>query len=83
MLKCIECGHIFEEDEKAEWHESRGEFWGFPCEEKMVGCPKCHGVYEEAAECTECGEWHFADELDDGICPKCQEEGESDYGELR
>ena len=38
MYKC-ECGHIFEEPKVV--HESRGEFWGAPCWEKMYYCPNC------------------------------------------
>lgn len=38
MFKC-ECGHIFEEPKVV--HESRGEFWGAPCWEKMYYCPHC------------------------------------------
>ena len=72
MFKCCECGYVFE-DPKA-WEESRGEYWGVPCTETMYGCPKCRGDYEEAKECEECGEWHFSDELTDGLCESCQEE---------
>lgn len=39
MLKCLDCGKTFEE--VATWEESRGEFWGFPCYERMAGCPYC------------------------------------------
>ena len=76
MYKCVECGMLFEEGEQAVWYESRGEFWGVSCEERMTGCPKCHGEYEEATECEKCGEWHFSDELDDGLCKGCQEKAE-------
>ena len=43
--KCYECGEVFEEDDiilKEVW-ESRGEYWGVPCSEKMVYayCPHC------------------------------------------
>lgn len=41
LYKCADCGAIFDEDEIAEWKESRGEFWGMPCYEKMAGCPRC------------------------------------------
>ena len=41
MLICADCGLIFGEDELAEWYEDRGEFWGFPCTERMTGCPRC------------------------------------------
>ena len=72
MYKCTECGAIFEYP--ASWEESRGECFGFPAYETMYGCPKCRGDFEEAKECEECGEWHFRDELDDGLCKSCQEE---------
>ena len=73
--KCVECGAIFEEP--ATWEEDRGEFWGVSCSETMSGCPECHGDYEEAFECKECGEYFFEDELYDGLCESCQE-GEDD-----
>ena len=78
IFKCVECGHIFEEGEEAEWYEDQGEFWGFPCREKMIGCPKCKGVFEEVQNCKKCGELHFEDELADGLCEACQEKENSD-----
>lgn len=45
MLKCYDCGAVFEEDEVVveEYDESRGEFWGMPCSEHIVEwhCPCC------------------------------------------
>ena len=41
MLKCEECGLIFEDDELASWDEDRGEFWGTRCFETVQGCPNC------------------------------------------
>ena len=45
MIKCADCGSVFSEDELIveERDESRGEFWGIPCEEHMVEwhCPHC------------------------------------------
>ena len=76
MFKCIDCGNLFEEGEQAVWYEDRGEYWGVPCSERMTGCPVCKGDYEEAKECKECGEWHFSDELTDGLCENCREETE-------
>lgn len=78
MFKCDDCGHIFEEGEQAVWEESRGEFWGVPCYEKVSGCPICHGDYDEASECKKCGEWHFSDELTDGLCEGCKETEEEE-----
>ena len=74
MYKCADCGHVFEEGEQAIWCEDRGEFWGMPCTERLEGCPKCHGCFEEATECKECGELFLSDELYDGLCEDCQEE---------
>ena len=78
MYKCIECGNLFEEGEQAVWYEDRGEFWGVPCSEKMTGCPKCHGEFDEATECEECGGWHFKEDLHDGLCENCLEETEDE-----
>ena len=57
LFVCIECQHIFDEDEVATWKEDRGECWGSPCYEKVSGCPKCHGSYVKAYQCDSCGEW--------------------------
>ena len=76
MYKCVECGHIFEEDDVAEWYEDRGECWGTPCSDLMAGCPKCRGYYEEAQMCDGCCEWFYEDELEDGLCESCREETE-------
>ena len=72
MYKCIECEAIFEDPET--WEEDRGEYWGVPCTETVSGCPKCRGGFEEAVECKRCGNVHFADELDDGLCECCYDE---------
>lgn len=42
---CSRCNSVYTEDELEihEWYESRGEFWGAPCSERMseAWCPKC------------------------------------------
>lgn len=54
MFKCLDCDAVFPEDEIATWEESRGEFWGMPCYEKMCGCPYCYSTsIEEYFEVTE------------------------------
>ena len=40
MFRCNSCGCEFEE--LAYWEESRGEYWGVPCSERMCGCPNCY-----------------------------------------
>jgi hypothetical protein len=75
MYCCIECGHVFDEDEIVAWKESRGEYWGTPCSELISGCPKCKGDYVETYRCSVCNEW-ITDEyvkLNNGkrICDNC------------
>jgi len=46
VIKCMECGETYTSYDTLsfrEWYESRGEFWGAPCSERMVeySCPQC------------------------------------------
>lgn len=50
MYRCLGCGKLFDADDVKKVEESRGEFWGFPCTEKMYYSPCCTGDYEEAYE---------------------------------
>ena len=75
---CLNCGHIFEEGEQANWEESRGEFWGHACSENMSGCPLCHGEYEESTPCEICGSEHLEEELNGGVCDECIEKYQHD-----
>jgi hypothetical protein len=77
--KCIECGHIFDDCELARWEEDRGEFWGVRCTETMIGCPICHGEYEETTPCEICGSEHLDDELFGGVCEECIDEYRKDF----
>ena len=70
--KCCECGYVF--DMPTTWLEDRGECWGMRCSETVRGCPECHGDYEEAYECEECGEYFFEDEMEDRLCEECRGE---------
>ena len=71
MYKCIECGHLFEEGERAVWYENQGECHGVTAMERFSGCPLCHEDYEEVHQCKKCGEWKYDDELYNGWCEKC------------
>lgn len=67
--KCVECGHVFEKGEQAEWKESHG--LDMPPYETCVGCPICRGCYEEyvVETCSVC------EKKDDfiylGLCKSC------------
>lgn len=74
--KCLECGEFFTEPKK--WKEYRGEFWGAPAYEEMVGCPDCRGDYEELVPCELCGEECEEDSLTCGVCEDCLESASGD-----
>ena len=71
MYKCCECGNLFEEGEQAVWEERHG--LDTPPYEKWSGCPICKGDYEEVHQCEKCGDWHFDEDLTEGICDDCLE----------
>jgi hypothetical protein len=74
MFACLECGHIFSEDDVATWEESRGEYWGTPCYEEVNGCPKCGGSYAKTYECSCCGKYITDDYVkvdDERYCSGC------------
>lgn len=75
MYCCIECGHIFSEDDVTTWQESRGEYWGTSCSETVSGCPHCKGDYVETHKCDSCGEWidgaYIKLESGERICQNC------------
>ena len=63
MLKCFECGHLFECGDEKRVVESHGE--------EYLACPVCGGAYEDTEECMGCGSRHFEDDLYNGWCAKC------------
>jgi hypothetical protein len=75
--KCLECGHIFEEGEQAEWEE-RHSLDTTPYE-KWSGCPLCRGDYGEAVRCVCCGAEFLEEELTDGVCDGCVEDLKDQY----
>lgn len=79
MLKCLDCGHIFEKGEEDRWEEPRGEFWGQPVTETMTGCPYCGGDYEETKPCVECGSEQLEEDLYSGMCKECLEPYVNDF----
>lgn len=69
VYKCLECGHIFESGEQAEWQETHG--LDCPPYERWSGCPICKGGYEETEKCRICGGEFLPDELECGACEGC------------
>lgn len=71
MYICEECGKKF--FKPFVWEESRGEFWGEPCSEKMSGCPYCNGSYieETVYKCKVCGEEVSEEKIISGVCTDC------------
>jgi RNA polymerase subunit RPABC4/transcription elongation factor Spt4 len=41
MIKCYNCGSVFDEDELEHREENVGEFWGAPAYMKVDICPHC------------------------------------------
>lgn len=73
MLKCLECGYVFNEGEELEVVDHVGDFWKDPAYQVYHCCPKCGGGFEELERCEICGEEHSADELAWGVCSDCLE----------
>ena len=73
MFVCVECGHVFDEDEVDTWEERHGLDYG-PYE-PWSGCPSCNGGYVEAHRCNCCDEWITGRyvKLDNGerFCENC------------
>lgn len=73
MLKCWDCGEVFEEPEvrvSAEVLDIAGE----PVRPRYCACPFCgSGEIEEASCCALCGEFAFREELTGGLCGACVE----------
>ena len=61
MFVCMECGHIFDDEEVDIWEDPIGEFWGVPCSVTTSGCPLCSGDYTKTYKCDCCGEYIVGD----------------------
>lgn len=71
MNKCVDCGHVFSDEEMAVWEESRGECFGFPTAETNCGCPNCRGDFVELFRCELCGEYVIEEQSED-FCGDCK-----------
>lgn len=72
MLKCNDCGTVFDDEESHTWTEPHKERWS--------GC-LCGGDCVEVIKCKMCEEYFDEDKLCEGICPKCGIETEETLNE--
>ena len=70
MLKCKECGHLFEDGEQARWTEVHGEVW--------ESCPICKGSFEEIEPCKICGSYSSGEEY----CEDCKKDVKKRFAEF-
>ena len=72
MLYCPDCKNHFEEDElycEKEYETLDGRTY---VTGEYTYCPYCGSDdYEEAELCESCGEFFFAEDLEDGYCESC------------
>lgn len=73
MYKCLDCGEVFDEDDRQIVNECHTELDDKPMEQRSY-CPYCGGDYEEAKMCKCCGEFFLEDELICGYCKDCLED---------
>lgn len=73
MLKCENCGKIFDERELFFKKEPLCQIDGVWQHEEFAVCPHCHSEeVEEAEQCPICGEWEAETEMTyDGVCNTC------------
>ncbi len=69
MLKCLDCGHIFEDGEHAVRVENHP-YGSTTVPERFSVCPICGGDYEETKSCDICGGEFLEEELFGGHCCK-------------
>jgi hypothetical protein len=70
MLICNECGEVFEEPKIIEEHHPYGMTYAT---EHWAVCPHCEETdFQEARQCTQCGE--YVADLEEGLCEICYDE---------
>lgn len=67
MLRCEDCGHVFEEGESKVVSESHG-FENGSFEESYV-CPVCGGSFDEVKPCKVCGTYEH--DFREDYCESC------------
>ena len=79
MYKCVECGHVFDDEDVKRLREDRGECHGVPAYEEYCVCPACNGDIDEAKICKCCYEYFLNDEMEDDFCMSCIEKKAEDF----
>lgn len=81
MVKCFDCGLIFEEDDARSFTEFVGECHGEKVYETYAECPKCGGSFEKTMPCLICGEYEGVDEGEE-YCNACKKEVQKKFNDL-
>ena len=71
MFKCNECGAVFDEPLIQSDNVPYGEG---TVPREFASCPHCHGSFEPAYPCKDCGEYFTKDELHSFYCTECVKE---------
>lgn len=54
LIKCNDCGELFDEEDVVTRYETVGEFWGQPARGKFEACPNCGSDNLEEDLCRFC-----------------------------
>ena len=68
MYKCTDCNEIFEDPMMETNEHPYGDSSAY---ETYNVCPYCEGDYEDATECSDCGELFLSIELENNKCKSC------------
>lgn len=79
MLKCDECGHVFEYGEGETCSDPIGDMGGHIEYEHYHGCPICSGRCSQAKQCKVCGTYGIEE---DDWCDECRQRVRSAFHTL-
>ena len=66
MYQCEDCLTYIEEEQLCTYTEPHGE--------QFFCCPRCKGDIQKVKVCEWCNELYLEENIDDGVCIKCQNE---------
>ena len=81
MLRCCDCGFVFENELAHSYSEMMGECHGRKMYDTFLQCPICKGEVEIIKPCPICGEY---DDIDDGetYCNGCKKKVQRKLNDL-